>query len=69
MPEFWPWIPIVAVAQTFLNGSSASFSLQLGMLTSVLLRESCSCRQRNYTSASQRRFRKKSFQLCGSAGT
>src|SRR5438046_1616405 len=52
-----------------LNGSSASFSLQLGMLTSVLLRESCSCRQRNYASASQRRFRKKSFQLCGSAGT
>src|SRR5882724_9687669 len=52
-----------------LNGSSTSFSLQLGMLTSVLLRESWSCRQRNYASASQRRFRKKSFQLCGSAGT
>src|SRR6266403_6066931 len=52
-----------------LNGSSTSFSLQLGILTSVLLRESCSCRQRNYASASQRRFRKKSFQLCGSAGT
>src|SRR5437773_4464479 len=41
-----------------LNGSSTSFSLQLGILTSVLLRESCSCRQRNYASASQRRFRK-----------
>jgi hypothetical protein len=41
-----------------LNGSSTSFSLQSGVLTTVLLRESCSCRQFNYSSASQRRFRK-----------